>query len=232
MEQLLHCASASVLHTSQKSKVTWSAICLTDGCRCARVGVCEIAGAHREVRRVEHGEKRREKVRVGFDTPDTPKRLWKQKAAMGPVRQYVQHDCRQSHKQRGSDSNRGAAGVGGFASIKAGEQKTVDGVGENNPEQDRPEAEDERTRVLPGVAGHGSMNEQPGGMSGALSVAVIHMTNARRRTTGTSSRKMTPSTHVIQAGGWRKRCETADSALGDVHGDASGHDCWVNVSSH
>ena len=73
MEQLLHCASASVLHTSQKSKVTWSAICLTDGRRCARVGVCEIAGAHREVRGVERGKKRREKVRVGFDTPDTPK---------------------------------------------------------------------------------------------------------------------------------------------------------------
>lgn len=41
-----------------------------------------------------------------------------------------------------------------------------------------------------------------------------------------------PSTHVSQAGGWRKRRETADSALGDMRGDASGHDCWVNVSSH
>lgn len=41
-----------------------------------------------------------------------------------------------------------------------------------------------------------------------------------------------PSTHVIQAGGWRKLCEPADSALGDMRGDASGHDCWVNVSSH
>ena len=84
----------------------------------------------------------------------------------------------------------------------------------------------------PGVAGHGSMNEQPGGMSGALSVTAHHMKNARRRTTGTSSRKMMPSTHVIQAGGWQKRRETADSALGDMRGDASGHDCWVNVSSH
>ena len=41
-----------------------------------------------------------------------------------------------------------------------------------------------------------------------------------------------PSTHVIQAGGWWKRREPTDSALGDVHGDASGHDCWINVSSH
>lgn len=73
MEQLLHCASASVLHTSHKSKVTWSAICLTNGRRCTSVGVCEIANAYSEVRRVEHGEKRREKVRVAFDPPDTPK---------------------------------------------------------------------------------------------------------------------------------------------------------------
>lgn len=232
LEQLFHCASASVLHTSQKSNVTWSAICLADGRQCTRVGVCEIAGAHREVRGVERGEKRREKVRVGIDARGIPERLRKQRAAIGPIRQDAQHDCRQSHEQRGSDSNRGAAGVGGFASIKAGEQKTVDGVGENNPEQDRPEAEDERTRVLPGVAGHGSMNEQPGGISGALSVTAHHMKNARRRTTGTSSRKMMPSTHVPQAGGWRKRREPADSALGDAHGDASGHDCWVNVSSH
>ena len=72
---------------------------------------------------------------------------------MGPVRQYIQHDCRQSHKQRGSDSNRDAAGVGGFASIEASEQKAVDGVDEDAPEQDRPEAEDERTRVLPRSAG-------------------------------------------------------------------------------
>ena len=153
MEQLLHCASASVLHTSHKSKVTWSAICLTDGRRCARVGVCEIAGAHREVRGVERGEKRREKVRVGIDARGIPERLRKQRAAIGLIRQDAQYDCRQSHKQRGSDSNRDAAEVGGFASIKAGEQKTVDGVGENNPEQDRPEAEDERTRVLPRSAG-------------------------------------------------------------------------------
>lgn len=67
----------------------------------------------------------------------------------------------------------------------------------------------------PGVAGHGFMNEQPGGISGALSVAVIHMTNARRRTTGTSSRKMTPSTHVIQAGGWRKRRGVTGFGFGD-----------------
>ena len=153
MEQLLHCASASVLHTSHKSKVTWSAICLTDGRRRARVGISAVAGAHREVRRVEHGEKRREKVRVGIDARGIPERLRKQRVAIGPIRQDAQHDCRQSHEQRGSDSNRGAAGVGGFASIKAGEQKTVDGVGENNPEQDRPEAEDERTRVLPRSAG-------------------------------------------------------------------------------
>lgn len=92
MEQLLHCASASVLHTSQKSNVTWSAICLTDGRRCARVGVCEIAGAHREVRGVERGEKRREKVRVGFDTPDTPKLFRNQWATMDPIRQYAQHN--------------------------------------------------------------------------------------------------------------------------------------------
>ena len=73
----------------------------------------------------------------------------------------------------------------------------------------------------PGVAGHGFMNEQPGGISGALSVAVIHMTNARRRTTGTSSRKMTPSTHVIQAGGWRKRREPDSLWIGsDWWGDA------------
>lgn len=153
MEQLLHCASASVLHTSQKSNVTWSAICLTDGRRSTRVGVCEIAGTYSEVRRVERGEERREKVRVGIDARGIPERLRKQRAAIGPIRQDAQHDCRQSHEQRGSDSNRGAAGVGGFASIKAGEQKTVDGVGENNPEQDRPEAEDERTRVLPRSAG-------------------------------------------------------------------------------
>lgn len=87
MEQPLHCASASVLHASQKSKITWSAICLAGGRQCTRVGVCEITGAHREVRRVEHGEKRREKVRVAFDPPDAPKRFRKQKAAMGPVRQ-------------------------------------------------------------------------------------------------------------------------------------------------
>lgn len=153
MEQPLHCASASVLHASQKSKVTWSAICLAGGRQCTRVGVCEIAGTHREVRGIERGEKCREKVRVGIDARGIPERLRKQRAAIGPIRQNAQHDCRQSHEQRGSDSNRGAAGVGGFASIKAGEQKTVDGVGENNPEQDRPEAEDERTRVLPRSGG-------------------------------------------------------------------------------
>lgn len=153
MEQPLHCASASVLHTSQKSNVTWSAICLTDGRRRARVGISAVAGAHREVRRVEHGEKRREKVRVAFDPSDAPKRFRKQKGAMGPVRQYVQHDRRQPHEQRGSDSNRGAAGASGSARIETGEQKTVDGVDEDSPEQDRPEAEDERTLTLPRGAG-------------------------------------------------------------------------------
>ena len=153
MGQLFHCASASVLHTSQKSKVIWSAICLADGRRRTRVGVCEIAGAHREVRGVERGKKHREKIRVGIDARGIPERLRKQRAAIGPIRQDAQHDCRQSHEQRGSDSNRGAAGVGGFASIKAGKQKTVDGVSEDDPEQDRPEAEDERTRVLPRSGG-------------------------------------------------------------------------------
>ena len=109
LEQLFHCASASILHTSQKSNVTWSAICLADGRQCTRVGVCEIAGAHREVRGVERGEKRREKVRVGIDARGIPERLRKQRAAIGPIRQDAQHDCRQSHEQRGSDSNRGAA---------------------------------------------------------------------------------------------------------------------------
>ena len=153
MEQLLHCTSASVLHTSHKSKVTWSAICLTNGRRCTSVGVCEIANAYSEVRRVEHGEKRREKVRVAFDPPDAPKRFRKQKAAMGPVRQYIQHDRRQSHNQRGSDDNRGAARDCGFTSIEASEQKAVDGVDEDAPEQDRLKAEDERTRVLPRSGG-------------------------------------------------------------------------------
>lgn len=74
----------------------------------------------------------------------------------------------------------------------------------------------------PGVAGHGSMNEQPGGMSGALSVTAHHMKNARRRTTGTSSRKMTPSTHVPQAGGWRKQRVGAGFGFGD--------DWWGNAS--
>lgn len=92
MGQLLHCASASVLHTSQKSKVIWSAICLTDGRRRTRVGVCEIAGAYSEVRRVERGEKRREKVRVAFDSPDTPKLFRNQWATMDPIRQYAQHN--------------------------------------------------------------------------------------------------------------------------------------------
>lgn len=153
MEQLLHCASVSVLHTSHKSKVTWSAICPTNGRRCTSVGVCEIANAYSEVCGVARGKKRREKVRVGFDTPDTPKLFRNQWATMDPIRQYAQHDCRQSHEQRGSDDNRGAARDCGFTSIEASEQKTVDGVGENNPEQDRPEAEDERTRVLPRRAG-------------------------------------------------------------------------------
>lgn len=153
MEQPLHCASASVLHTSQKNTRSWSAICLTDGRRSTRVGISAVAGAHREVRRVERGEKRREKVRVAFDSPDAPKRFRKQKAAMGPVRQYVQHNRRQSHKQRGSDDDSGTAGASGFARIKAGEQKTVDGVDEDDPEQNRPEAEDERTRVLPRSGG-------------------------------------------------------------------------------
>lgn len=153
MEQLLHCASVSVLHTSHKSKVTWSAICLTNGCRCARVGVCEIAGAHREVRGVERGEKHREKVRVGIDARGIPERLRTQRAAIGPIRQDAQHDCRQPHEQRGSDDNRGAARDCGFTSIEASEQKAVDGVDEDAPEQDRPEAEDERTRVLPRSAG-------------------------------------------------------------------------------
>lgn len=92
MEQPLHCASASVLHASQKSKVTWSAICLAGGRQCTRVGVCEITGAHREVRRVERGEKRREKVRVAFDSPDTPKLFRNQWATMDPIRQYAQHN--------------------------------------------------------------------------------------------------------------------------------------------
>lgn len=74
----------------------------------------------------------------------------------------------------------------------------------------------------PGVLGHGSMNEQPGGMSGALSVTAHHMKNARRRTTGTSSRKMMPSTHAIQAGGWWKRHVGA--------GFGSGDDWWGNAS--
>lgn len=92
MEQLLHCASASVLHTSQKSKVTWSAIYLTDGRRNARVGISAVADAHREVCGVERGKKRREKVHIGFDSPDTPKLFRNQWATMDPIRQYAQHN--------------------------------------------------------------------------------------------------------------------------------------------
>lgn len=75
--------------------------------------------------------------------------------------------------------------------------------------------------ISPRVVGHGSMNEQPGRISGALSVAAHHMKKARKSTTGMSSRKTTPRTHVIHAGGRRKRCRDAASVIGD--------DWWVNV---
>lgn len=153
MEQLLHCASASVFaYVAKEQRHMVSYLSHQWPPMRARRRMRNSGRAPRSTRDRAWKETPRKNTRRNRCARYS-RTVAETKAAIGPIRQGAQHDCRQSHEQRGSDNNRGAAGVGGFASIKAGEQKTVDGVGENNPEQDRPEAEDERTHILPRSGG-------------------------------------------------------------------------------